>query len=215
MNPENENYELEATRILENKIKVKVFDEILVHQSLPCIPCSRSSKLNYPVSDDCYDCIYKTVATDIMLADFHAQRPREPRKAKDESLAAASNKKEDGYYHKFITLTPDPSRDTNATMIKKADKLAHKTGVKEFKYCFEYMQNIKIAHVHLYLKIDNNKHFGMKELFKFNKARVDVQFVKHPVDCSEYVSKLSTKVPESDLIGSKSIVCSPNWSEPI
>jgi len=116
-------------------------------------------------------------------------------------------KREDGLYHMFITFTPDPKKDDNTTMVNKAERFIKLSGIKQYLYCYEYMKNIPIVHVHFYLKIDNIKHFGPKEILEFNGARVDVQHVISPDYVYNYINKPETKADGF------STVQSPNWKD--
>lgn len=122
-------------------------------------------------------------------------------------------KHDDGFWHLFITFTPNPSKDTNQTMIEKAERFINKSGIKQYKYCYEYMESIKIVHVHFYIKVDNLKHFGPSEILAFNGARVDFQHVQSSSHVSSYISKMETKVPPSDIGGRNPVVQSPNWTD--
>lgn len=204
--------DLEINRVIGHKISC--------HDRSNCVPCFPYWKNDIRQPSELY--WTNEISTECMLDiecrarleyayDHLTDHKRLAGLQQDDSLfTSKKGKSSDGLYHLFITLTPNPSHDTNSIMMDRAKRLANRSGVKQYLYCYEYMQNVKIIHVHMYLIVDNLKHFGKSEILAFNNnARVDVQRVASRAAVEKYISKDITK--PDDLGGMPCVVKSDSW----
>jgi len=212
---------LEAVNSREKLIREKLGHKISCHDLASCSPCfpilKRQLRYDDFTEEVCFSCLNRMEIESALevahemnheLLKLETKKTLGPKELISTPKKTKGKKREDGLYHMFITFTPDPSKDTNITMVDKAERFAKLSGIKQYLYCFEYMQNVPIVHVHFYLKLDNIKHFGPKEIYEFNKARVDVQHVISPEYVQQYIRKKETKAYDVS-----SVLQSPNWKD--
>lgn len=216
----------EADNTLERLQRERLSHKVSCHERASCSRCVpyliKDEKMEYEslwTNEVDHDC-YAQMMADAYLEVHHQYRTdrfdlsRDLVDSSKTTKVPKSRKRSDGYWHIFLTVASDPSWMTHAYIIDKVEKFIQKTSIVQYLYGYEYSENINIPHVHFYLKVDNNKHFGPSEIRKHFGCRIDFQHVQNPAKCSKYIQKDITKVPSSDLFGRPSIVKSLNWIEP-
>jgi len=211
---------MEMQNSTEKLIREKLGHKISCHDLASCSPCIpilkrmlRDDDCSKFISDECLFTLRCEATLEVgqylnsKLNELNLKKSLVPKELIKSIPKPKGKKREDGLYHMFITFTPDPKKDDNTTMVNKAERFIKLSGIKQYLYCYEYMKNIPIVHVHFYLKIDNIKHFGPKEILEFNGARVDVQHVISPDYVYNYINKMETKADGFNTVQS------PNWKD--